>query len=423
MTPAANFLKSKIFLLPTKIPNPTPRILIKMNTIPITDETRQPEAEKNADLIFFDPLAQKAQTLFGVAFTPSARLRLLKAMKARQTKLNIDSFSEYAALLRRDNEEWNRLWPVALAYEGSFFRPAAQFEVARELLAEWSIMAPERTLRVLSLGCGAGFETCSLAMMLEETGLRAKNWQVEIYGLDLNEEAVGQAGLAVFTEADLEWLTEAQRKKWFNPRGGGWCFKSALAPPVKLAAGNIYEPETWPWAELSGAFDLIFCRGVSWEAPPRAPRQLARILRQSLAPSGFIFTAPGEFLPDNSSDLHLEERSGVTYYRQGVNRIKVNRHHVSKKQKSGRGAAAGTRQDNMEGLPPLDLRERTLMEEAGRKLAAGQPEKARALLIEVMTTQMDNGRSQPEAWEMIVKIEEALGRPDIVKATAEVAGQ
>lgn len=390
----------------------------------MTQTNNDPSLQEAGDLIFFDPLAKSAQTRFGLAYTPGARERLNRAMTVRRERLNLESFSDYAAYLRREPDEWNNIWPLALAHEGAFFRPAAQFEVARDLLTEWSIMAPERTLRVLSLGCGPGYETCSLAMMLEESGLRAKNWQVDIYGLDLNEEAVSRAQTAVFEEADLDWLTPAQRKKWFTPRIGGFCFKTALAPPLHLAVGNIYdEPEAWPFGELAGTFDLIFARGLTWEAPPRAPRNLARILRQALAPTGFIFTAPGEFLPDNSGDLHLEERSGVTYYRRGLRRIKVNRHHMTKKEKAGReagavGGAAGPAGDEA----ALPLRERSLLSQADNELAEGRPEAARVLVNEAMLSALDDNRPLPAAWALIARIEESLGRPDTAKAIAEVVG-
>jgi len=219
--------------------------------------TNDCDAQRTAaadELIFFEPLAKAAQTRFGLAGTPESSRRLLTAMKKRQERLGLSSLSEYGALLRREPGEWSRLWPLALSGSGAFLRPAAQFEVARELLLEWAIMAPERTLRVLSLGCGPGFETTSLAITLDETGLKSKNWQVDIYGLDLNPEAALQAENAVFSSADLDWLTEAQRKKWFSPRAGGFHFKGHLAPPIHLAVGSAYEPETWPWPELAWIF-------------------------------------------------------------------------------------------------------------------------------------------------------------------------
>jgi chemotaxis methyl-accepting protein methylase len=330
----------------------------------------------------------------------------------------VESIAEYGNLLRRDPDEWARLWPLALVAEGAFFRPAAQFEVARDLLSEWAIMAPERTLRVLSLGCGPGFETVSLAIALEETGLRAKNWQVEIYALDLNPEAVARAENAVFTAEDLEWLTEVQARKWFSPRSGGFHFKTDLAVPLHHEIGNAYEPDSWPFADLAGSFGLIFCRELSLEAPPAAARQLTRILRQVLAPSGFIFTAPGEFLPDSSGELILEERSGVTYYRRGVTRFKANRHHQPKKKRLERDRPE---QDSIPVRPPLPVREQQLLAAAENELAAGRPEQARDLVGEVMLGALDRNLPAPEAWALIARIETALGRPDTARAAAEAA--
>lgn len=381
-------------------------------------ENTLPEINVSADQTFFEPLVKSAQTLFGAAYTPSGRAKLFQAVRERQKKLGLEALTDYWALLRREPAEWARLWPQALSYEGAFLRPAAQFEVARDLLTEWSVMAADRTLRVLSLGCGAGFEIYSLAIMLEETGLRAKNWQVEIYGLDLNEEAIRAARAAVFSSADLEWLSEVQRKKWFTPRLGGFHFKTNLVAPIRMAAANIYEPEAWPWAGEEVVFDLIFCRGLTFQAPPKAPRQLARIIRQNLSESGFIFTAPGEFLPLAASDLYLEERDGVTYYRRGIRRIKVNRHHQTRKEKAGH--KTGPESGDLNALSPLGLREKSLLDMSEKELAEGRLEAARTLADEVMLSLMDQSRPAPEAWRLVARIEEALGRVDLAKATEEV---
>lgn len=385
----------------------------------MTPTTNESSPEEAGDQIFFEPLLKSARALFGLAHTPQSGRRLYRAMNTRRERLNLDTFSEYAARLRRDPEEWKNVWPLALSHEGSFFRPAAQFEVARDLLTEWAVMAPERTLRVLSLGCGPGYETASLAMMLEETGLRAKNWQVDIYGLDLNEEAVARAENGVFSEDDLNWLTPAQRKKWFTPRVGGFHFKSELAPPVHLAVGNLHEFEEGPFGELTGTFDLIFARELTYEATPDAIGELDRLLRLALAPVGFIFTAPGEFLPGSSGDLTLEERSGVTYYRRGARRIKLNRHHQPKRPKDG---AVRRPDDAAVGEAPLPPRERALLDAAEKELAEGRPEAARTLANEVMLSALDDNRASPAAWALLAGIEKALGRPEMAEAIIEVIG-
>lgn len=371
---------------------------------------------------FFEPIAQAAQTVYGQAGTPEALVRLRAASDLRKAKLGLDSLSAYAAHLRREPGEWGRLWAAALPLCGAFLRPPAQFDLARDLISEWAVMAPQRELNVLSLGCGPGYETVSLAICLEEAGLRAKNWQVNIYGLDLNPEAVRAAESGIFTADDLEWLTESQRRKWFAARGGGFHFKAELAPAVSVAQANVYELESWPFKELAGSFDLIFCRALCQEAPARAPRQLARILRQTLSPSGFIFTAPGEFLPLLADDIYLEERGGVTYYRRGAVKLKVNRHHQTRRQKAGKAGAGGSDPgqagEKGPGQPP---REAQLLVVAREQLAQGHLEAARALADEAVLAALERFLPAPEAWRLIAEIEESLGREDLAQASREAA--
>jgi len=337
----------------------------------------------------FTALAAEAGRRFGAAFTPRGRGKLLAAVWARQFQLDLADLAAYAAVLKADPGEWNRLWPQALTDGGAFFRPVQQFKVAEALLREWAVGAPERDLRVLSLGPGA-FEAISLAITLEEAGFRSKNWQVEISGLDLNPEAVARAGAGFFRSDELDGLSDGRRRKWFTPRAGGFIFKAALAPAITLAAGNAYEPETWPWPAAS--FDLIFCRDLTWEAPPEAPGRLMEILRSVLAPTGFIFTGPGEFLPEASGKLILEERAGVTWYRQGLRRTKANRFHQPRRLRKEAGTAVAPAEEVL--APELALK----LVEAERLRTEGRPDEARDLVREVILAFLEQGRPAWAAW-------------------------
>ena len=355
-----------------------------------------PESLSPAEIPAFTALAAEAGDRFGAAFTPRGSERLLAAARDRQARLGLADLAGYGAALRADPGEWNRLWPLALHDGGAFFSP--QFEVAGAVLREWAVGAPERTLRALALGCGA-FETISLAITLEEAGFRHKNWLVEICGLDLNPEAAARAEAGFFLE--VSGLNPGRLQKWFTPRAGGLVFKAALAPPITLAVGNAYEPENWPWADVS--FDLIFCRGLTFEAPPEAPGRLTEILRAALAPTGFVFTAPGEFLPDVSGDFLLEERAGVTWYRRGPRRVKANRFHQPRRVKKETEAAGPPPEP---GPAELELK----LSEAGRLLDSGRPDEARDLAGEVLLAFLDLGRPAWAAWAFLARWEAALGR-------------
>ena len=84
---------------------------------------------------FFEPVLKTARMIYGQAGTPEARARLRAAVSMRQERLGLDSLSAYAAHLRREPEEWAAVWAAALPLYGAFLRPAAQFDLARDLLS------------------------------------------------------------------------------------------------------------------------------------------------------------------------------------------------------------------------------------------------------------------------------------------------
>ncbi|MGL4207912.1 MAG: hypothetical protein ACRCTY_00845, partial [Candidatus Adiutrix sp.] len=101
------------------------------------------------ELIYIEPLLLKAQEVFGAAFTPNGLNRFYQALQTRQLKLAYSSISAYADFLQNNEEEFDQIWPLALNPKPhNFLVPAAQFEVASDLLLEWSCTAEERRLRV-----------------------------------------------------------------------------------------------------------------------------------------------------------------------------------------------------------------------------------------------------------------------------------
>ena len=370
------------------------------------------------DQIFFEPLWQKALSLYSVAASPRSKKMLYQAFLSRQKSLGLANFSDYAAFLRRHQEEWREIWPLALPSAEKLFYPPHQFDIAREVINEWAALASDRRLNILSLGTGGGFEAVSLAIMVEESGLRAKGWQVEIYALDLNGRAIENARRGLFSDDDLGWLSETQKRKWFSPQAGAWAFKSHLAAPITYYEGNAFEPESWPFQELSGQFQVIFCRGLSWEAPERAYKKMAPILRESLAETGFIFLAPGELLPDSTGELYLEERFGLLWYRRGQRRVKINKGHVSKKERAGKTVAKGL---SVTRVLPLGLREAHLLKLAQEKLAENLSDEARDLINEVLAASLGAEHLGLLAWPTLALIEKSQGRNTLARLITETA--
>jgi chemotaxis methyl-accepting protein methylase len=359
-------------------------------------------------------LAAEVGPVYGRAGTPKARERFIKAAAKRAEYLSL-SPEEYLKAIRANPAELSQVWNIlSLSAEDHFYLYPAQLAVCGELIREYSALAPERRLTAVSIGCAGGYEAYTLAMELAESGLVAKGWDVLIEAFDIAPEAIRRGMEASYSEEDMAWLSPAQTRKWFRQSGQSFRFKASLAPPVAFFQANVYEPEKDPLSLLLGAAQVVFCRGLSWEAPDREAVRLVHQVKKLLAPGAVLFTAPGELWP-LVSGLSLEERSGVTYYRAGQSRLGRNQLHRTRKSLSGKGRAS---QKPPGQTSQLGARGRSLLTLALERLE-DDPEYARLLVAELLSIEAESGFFNPGSLKLMISVEEALGRAESAKALSD----
>ncbi|MDR1546206.1 MAG: hypothetical protein LBU12_05750 [Deltaproteobacteria bacterium] len=363
-----------------------------------------PAAVLSAD----DELLERAGLFFGRGGGPRSRRIMLAAAQRRREATGL-SPEGYLALLRNQPEEWRAIWDLCGPLPGdSFFRFPAQFEALTELVLERAATAPERSLRALVVGAGSGCEPCSLAMALAGTGLRALGWRLSLTVLEQSPELVRRAAAAVFAPDELRWLAPGLAKRWFGARGGGLRFKTELGPPMNVLLGNLVDEASL--TALDGRFDVIFCRGWTFECPDRHARRLARQVMRLLAEDGLLFLAPGE-LWALGPGRRLEERAGVVYVRGEAPGGKRNVFHRPRR-RGGRQA-----EPNFGASDEPTPRARSLTDRFWEVLAA-EPDEARDLALELLTDDQGEGRLNLANWKLMRQVELALGRQECAAALA-----
>ncbi|MDR1677030.1 MAG: methyltransferase domain-containing protein, partial [Deltaproteobacteria bacterium] len=274
-------------------------------------------------------LIHQAGLFFWRAGSPRGQRKLLESADERKQKLSVTS-AEYLTVLRRVPTEWDELWNLVGSDKGdNFFRFPTQFDLLNALLAEKAVTASDRTLKVLSAGCGQGYEPYSLALTLATSGLPAKGWNMSIKAFDLSNKLINRAKAGNFTLEDLRWLDPAVARRWFTLRAAGWHFRTELGPPLDFIKLNLADIDSNLKAEMQGTYDVIFCRGLSFDCPDHLVQSLARTITSLLAPWGLLFTAPGEIWLE-MNDLTTEVRDGVVYGRKNgpKGKYKANVFHV-----------------------------------------------------------------------------------------------
>ena len=181
--------------------------------------------------------------------------------------------------------------------ETYFFREAPQLQVFADpilkALKERKAASGDRSLRVLSAGCSTGEEVHTLAMVIHDSGQFFWNWEVQVFGLDVDAAAVEKARRAVYFHNSFRSLSPAIMDRHFVREGPGAQVKEGIRRLARLRQGNLLDP-----ASYEGLFplDTIFCRNVLIYFSDAAILKVVRLFHEALAPGGYLFLGHAESL-------------------------------------------------------------------------------------------------------------------------------
>jgi chemotaxis protein methyltransferase CheR len=264
----------------------------------------------------FERLGRRVYDASGIRVGDARRPLLESRLRARMQALDLTSPEEYERLLAAGGTEMDRLLDLLAVHESYFFREVSQLEVAvRRLIPDVRRWRPREAVRVLSAGCSAGEEPCSLAMLLEERGREEGEeggGPCEILGTDLSLSCLERARRGVYSAAALRDTTPARRQRFFEAVGDEWRLREDVRRRVRFLRANLYRDAE---RALLGRFDLILCRNVLlyFDAPARV--RVVAMLHERLRAGGYLIVGRTETLLNVPSPLETLEIDGEAVYR------------------------------------------------------------------------------------------------------------
>ncbi|MGC8534726.1 MAG: CheR family methyltransferase [Rhizomicrobium sp.] len=206
-------------------------------------------------------------------------------------------FRELGALLDEledEPEELSRAVVEAMAtHETSFFRDPPVFEFLRNTVLP-QLMAARLVPRRLRIWCAAastGQEAYSLAMLLDDAGLFAEGWKVDLFVSDFSRDAVMRITEGAYSEYELvRGLPSSLRWRYCVPsESGRWHMVDGLRRRLRVHCFNLLDSLGW-----LGDLDLILCRNaLLYFAPDIRLETLAR-LSGVLASDGWLILGTSE---------------------------------------------------------------------------------------------------------------------------------
>jgi two-component system CheB/CheR fusion protein len=143
---------------------------------------------------------------------------LERRFRHRMFQLRVGSFEDYADYIRHNPAEVTNLLNTVLINVTQFFRdPQAWDLLAQEILPGLTAdLQPGDTFRVWCAGCASGEEAYSLAILLvEHFGDGIKDFDIKVYGTDVDDEALNLARRGKYQEDKLRYVRPEWREKYF----------------------------------------------------------------------------------------------------------------------------------------------------------------------------------------------------------------
>jgi chemotaxis protein methyltransferase WspC len=206
-------------------------------------------------------------------------------------KAGVSDPAQYARLLARDPEAWNRLVDRVVIPETWFFRDQAPYELAAHRARAHIGAKTDRVLRVLSCPCSTGEEPYSLAMALLDAGAPAGSFHVD--AVDVSRRSLETARSAIFRKRSFRNDASGNREAYFESTGadGHWRLKSSAASLVRFQHGNLIAPG---FLNEEPPYDIVFCRNLLIYLHSEARLLAMAALRRLLAEEGLLVLGHAE---------------------------------------------------------------------------------------------------------------------------------
>ena len=225
------------------------------------------------------------------------------------------SMLDYYYRLRYDDREGletRRLIESLLVHESYFFRELPPLvELVDGHLAP--VVKRRGRARVWSAACAGGEEPFTLAMLLEERGLRE---QVEIVATDLSAAVLARAAGGRYSRRSLrDGHPAAIAARYLETSPQGVSVAPRIRAAVQFQRLNLIDAAAV--AKL-GLFDAILCRNVLIYFREQRVVTIVEQLGNALRSDGLLTVGVAESLLRFGTSLTCEERNGSFFYRRAT---------------------------------------------------------------------------------------------------------
>jgi two-component system, chemotaxis family, CheB/CheR fusion protein len=236
----------------------------------------------------------------GNDFSQYRKSTIRRRIARRMSLHDIESTELYARYLKEHPPEVQLLFKELLINVTSFFRdPDAFAALKNDVLPQIFAGKPDGyVFRVWVAGCASGEETYSIAMLMHELMAETgKDFKVQFYSTDLDEDAIGVARAATYPPNIVQDVSPERLPRFFVKGEAGYRIKKEIRELVVFAVQNVIKDP--PFTRL----DLVSCRNLMIYLEPELQDRLLRAFHYALKPGGVLFLSPSESIGERNDQF------------------------------------------------------------------------------------------------------------------------
>ena len=226
------------------------------------------------------------------------RRQVLKRIGRRLQELGLASVYAYRGYLEDHPGEWVTLDTLCWISISRFYRDQRVYRyVEQEILpclAETALARGESALRCWSVGCAAGEEPYTLAIIWKrQLAVKFPAVEFRVIATDIDRQAIQRGARGCYLASSLKELPPEWRERAFFSNEGELCLKDDYRGLVTFIVQDIRERAP------QGLFHLILCRNLVFTYfDETLQRKATQTLTDRLAHGGVLIIGNTESLPD-----------------------------------------------------------------------------------------------------------------------------
>ena len=244
-----------------------------------------------------------------IDLTNYKRSTVNRRISRRMGMRGVDGIGDYLKFLKERPEEIDGLIRDFLINVTSFFRDGEAFDALKKHISENLLEDDGGVLRAWVPGCSTGEEAYSLAMIIREClEERDADREVQIFGTDLDPEAIEAARRGLYSSAEASDIGRERLKKFFKRKDDQYQVDQSIREQVVFAQQDFINDPPFSNIDLISARNLLIYFNSDLQK-----KKLIPMMSYSLNRGGILFLGTAESIGEYGDDFETLDRRWKIY--------------------------------------------------------------------------------------------------------------